>query len=66
MNNDLLSLLRAFYTAKYLQEKLIPFLKEHPEYSQRLLWKINAGGVLNENQENIFNRRVKIEVGLKE
>jgi hypothetical protein len=66
MNNDLLSLLRAFYTAKYLQEKLIPFLKEHPEYSQRLLWEINAGGVLNENQENIFNRRVKIEVGLKE
>lgn len=64
MSNEMLSLLRAYFTAKYLQKELLPYFKSHPESVERVLWKIKSGGIEESDDEYIFQRKVDIEIGV--
>jgi hypothetical protein len=57
MDNDLLSVLRAYYTAKYLEDEL----NSHIEYQnsiQRIVWRVSGGGVNNDESVPMDLRRV--------
>lgn len=62
MDNDLLSVLRAYYTAKHLHNKL----RQYDSYNQmnrRMLWKITGKGVDDrETLTNELKRRVYIKI----
>lgn len=64
IDNSKLSLLRAYYTAKYLEN----YLKNFSEYKQiqdRIKWEIEGLGVDNSSlyEENDLKRRVIVEIG---
>lgn len=65
MSNELLSLLRAYFTAKYIQQELLPYFQLHPDDTERIYWKINSGGTTNSDDEYIYQRKVDIEIGVK-
>ncbi len=65
MNNRLLSSLRAYYTARYLERRL----REFPEYrkiSDKVRWEIMGEGVDRRTAvDNEYKRRVMIEINPK-
>ena len=61
MNNQKLSMLRAYYTAKYIESEL----KGNPNYRKlqnKIEWNIKGLGIDKSQKENILKRRVKITV----
>jgi hypothetical protein len=66
MDNELLSTLRAYYTARSLEHRLREY-PEYEEYSDRIKWNISGKGVdPREEVGNEYKRRVHIEIGLEE
>ncbi|MDR0926337.1 MAG: hypothetical protein LBO69_01040 [Ignavibacteria bacterium] len=66
MNNELLSKLRAYYTAKYFQAQIAKDPNIAPLLS-RIKWNINGKGVDSaENVEDGLKRKVKIKLDYKE
>ncbi len=64
LDNFLLSKLRAYYTAKYLQQVLSK--SETGEYDlSYIVWEIQGGGIANENDETDFLMRRKVKISLK-
>ena len=64
MTNELLSNLRAYYTARFIQVYLSKY-KSYNENTNRLKWIINGEGVDDTNAlPNEFRRKVKIEIGV--
>jgi hypothetical protein len=65
MNNELLSKLRAYYTAKYLDAKL----SDNPKYNEirsNINWGIEGRGIDTTDLANELKRRVSIEIGVFE
>jgi len=61
MDNNLLGLLRAYYTYKYLENILI----SNPHYQanqSKIKWDISSGGVSTQENELILKRKVKIYI----
>lgn len=61
MTNELLSELRAYYTAKYLQDKI----EKHPlyaKYASQMHWQAAGKGIDEQEHENERKRRVGIYV----
>lgn len=64
LDNFLLSKLRAYYTAKYLQQSLSKL--ETGEYNTHyILWEIQGGGIANEDDETDFLVRRKVKISLQ-
>jgi hypothetical protein len=64
LDNFLLSKLRAYYTAKYLQRSLSGY--QTGEYDARhILWEIQGGGIANEDSETDFLVRRKVKISLR-
>lgn len=64
LDNFLLSKLRAYYTAKYLQNSLSKL--ETGEYDTKyILWEIQGGGIANEDNETDFLVRRKVKISLQ-
>ncbi len=61
MDNDLLGLLRAYYTYKFLENELSkdPIFNEN---INKILWNIKSGGISSEENEQILKRKVKITI----
>lgn len=59
MDNDLLSLLRAYYTAKYFERYIS--LKS-PNLNNKIIWKIEGKGVDNSTLPDKQKRRVNIKI----
>lgn len=65
MNNELLSKLRAYYTAKYIESSLGNNQK-YLSVKDRISWNIKGMGVDQESDiENKFKRRVNIEIEME-
>ncbi len=64
MDNNLLSLLRAYYTAKYLQEK-ISSLEQIENIIDKINWVIDGKGIDPSDKENNLKRRVNILIGVE-
>lgn len=65
MDNELLSKLRAYYTAKYLDNKL----SDNPKYNEirsNINWGIEGRGIDTTDLANELKRRVSIEIGVFE
>lgn len=66
MDNDLLSLLRAYYTAKELQNRLIKY-DDFFSVRKKIRWEVSGKGVdTREALSNDLRRRVSLEVGIEE
>ncbi len=64
MTNDLLSLLRAYFTAKYLSEQ-ISNLDEIDDLSDKIVWEIEGKGIDPSDKDNKLKRRVNILIGVE-
>lgn len=63
MDNELLSKLRAYYTAKYLDKKLMNN-KKYIDFRKHITWSIEGRGVDQTDLANELKRRVSIEIGV--
>ncbi len=64
MTNELLSSLRAYYTARFIQVYLSKY-KSYNENTSRIKWIISGEGVDETNAlPNEFRRKVKIDIGV--
>ncbi len=65
MTNELLSKLRAYFTAKLFQQSLEKN-KNYMEYRDRIVWKVSGSGIdERDDVADNLKRRVNIEIGLK-
>ena len=65
MNNELLSELRAFFTAKEI-ENLLSNYKEYYENYDRIIWEVVGKGIDQSDEiDNKYKRRVYINVSLE-
>lgn len=64
MNNNLLSLLRAYFVQKYL-ENMIAKQQNGADIIKNIDWKITAGGVAPTGDDLILQRKVNIKFGVK-
>lgn len=66
MDNKLLSILRAYYTAKELQTYMLVENDMYDAYRERIKWEISGEGEdATPNIENLEKRRVSIEIEVK-
>ncbi len=63
MDNELLSKLRAYYTAKYLDQKLMNNQK-YVDFRKHIKWSIEGRGIDQTDLANELKRRVSIEIGI--
>ena len=64
MNNSLLSLLRAYFVQKYLEQSLLS-REMGAEIVKNIDWKLTAGGVAPSNDDLILQRKVNVKFGIK-
>jgi len=61
MDNDLLGLLRAYYTYKFLEKELAND-SIYKQNNHKILWNIKSGGISTEESQQILKRKVKITI----
>ena len=63
MNNERLSLLRAYFTAKYLKDKINDL--EEMDNNVEIVWEIEGKGIDPSDKDNKLKRRVNILIGVE-
>jgi hypothetical protein len=64
MSNKLLSELRAYYTAKHIQNLLYNY-EEYEKHKSQIIWIIEGKGIDDTEGKDELKRRVSIKIGLR-
>ncbi|MCX6147327.1 MAG: hypothetical protein NTW25_08775 [Candidatus Kapabacteria bacterium] len=63
MSNSLLSTLRSYHTAKYIENELIKNLS-YEKIKDRIIWQIDGNGIDDSEKQNEFKRRVSVKISV--